>query len=87
MFIPLRGRLLVEREAGKTQTPGGLYLADESVEQPSIGTVISSSDTRYIANGVKVYFGRYSGTDIVINDKKYLILRFDDLLGFEPQNA
>jgi len=64
----------------------GLYIPDTAQEKPQRGTVISVSEkdedgkTPQLKAGDKIMFGKYSGTEITLGDKNYLIMRESDIL-------
>ena len=89
---PLHDRVLVKRlENEETTSPGGIIIPDTAKEKPQEGVVISvgkgkhSEDGKVIPvevkAGDKILFGKYSGTEIRIDDVEHLILREDDILG------
>jgi chaperonin GroES len=63
---PLHDRILVKRIEEKETVKGSIIVPDTAKEKPQEGEVI---------------FGKYSGTEIKIEDEEYLILREDDVLG------
>jgi chaperonin GroES len=87
---PLHDRLLVERlEEGEVRK-GGIIIPDTAKEKPQEGKVIAvgngkvSDDGKKIPldvkAGDKILFGKYSGSDVKLDDKEYLIMREDDVL-------
>lgn len=87
---PLGDRVLVQRlEAGETKK-GGIIIPDTAKEKPmeakviSIGTGKTSDDGDKVAfqvkKGDRILIGKYSGTEIKIDDEEYLILSEDDIL-------
>ncbi|MEN9348912.1 MAG: co-chaperone GroES [Flavobacteriales bacterium] len=88
-FIPVAGtknRVIVEPAPAETKTASGLYIPDTAQEKPQRGTVISVSEkdedgkTPQLKAGDKIMFGKYSGTEITLGDKNYLIMRESDIL-------
>jgi chaperonin GroES len=88
---PLQDRVLVERVEEETKTPGGIIIPDNNKEKPAQGKVIATG-TGYrlqdgsvreldVKNGDTVLFGKYSGTDVKVEGKEYLIMKEDDILG------
>lgn len=85
----IHDKIVVYRlEAGEEKI-GRFYLPDESKEKPQEGTVIAVGPGRYVgesfvpvsvAVGETVLFGKYSGTEVKIGDKVYLILREEEIL-------
>jgi len=88
---PLHDRIIVERIEEETMTAGGLYIPDSAKEKPMQGVVVaagkgkSTEDGKVLALDVKVgdkiLFGKYSGTEIKIDGKEFLMMREDDVLG------
>lgn len=88
-FKPLNDRILVKviEEGDKI---GSLYIPDTSKEQPQEGTVLAVGEGKWVKNNLvplsvnpkdKILFGKYAGTEIKIENKEYLILREEDVLG------
>lgn len=85
----IHDKIVVYRlEAGEEKI-GRFYLPDESKEKPQEGVVIAVGPGRYVgesfvpvsvAVGETVLFGKYSGTEVKIGDKVYLILREEEIL-------
>jgi chaperonin GroES len=88
---PLRDRLLVERIEEQEQQIGGIIIPDTAREKPQQGRVIAAGKGRVtdkgevfaldVKAGDTVLFGKYSGTEIKIDGKEYLILREDEVFG------
>jgi chaperonin GroES len=87
---PLRDRILVERIEEAEQRIGGIIIPDTATEKPQSGRVIAGKGRitdkgqvfpRDVKEGETVLFGKYSGSDIKIDGREYLILREDDVLG------
>ena len=87
---PLHDRILVERLEEKEVRKGGIIIPDTAKEKPQEGKVIAvgngkvSDDDKKIPldvkAGDKILFGKYSGSEVKIDDKEYLIMREDDVL-------
>ena len=88
---PLGDRLLVERAEEREAKKGGIIIPDTAKEKPQEGTVVAvgagkvSDDGKTIPMNVKkgdrILFGKYSGSEIKVDDNEYLIMREDDVLG------
>ncbi len=88
---PLHDRLLIKRIEEKETVKGGIIIPDSAKEKPQEGEVIAvghgkkTEDGKVIPLDVKagdrILFGKYSGTEIKIEDQEYLILREDEVLG------
>jgi len=87
---PLGDRIMVEVLEAKEKTKGGIVLPDTAKEKPQEAKVIAvgkgrvSDEGKNIAPevkaGDKILFGKYSGTEIAVDDKEYLILKEEDIL-------
>jgi chaperonin GroES len=88
---PLQDRILVQRVKEEGKTKGGIIIPDTAKEKPIEGNVIavgngklSEEGTRIaleVKKGDRILFGKYSGTEVKIEDEEYLIMREDDVLG------
>lgn len=88
---PLGDRVLVRPLESKEQKRGGIIIPDTAKEKPQEGEVVAagkgkvSDDGKVLPMDVKagdrVLFGKYSGTELKIDDVEYLIMHQDDLLG------
>jgi chaperonin GroES len=87
---PLKDRVVVRRVKEEEQTKGGLLIPDTAKEKPIEGTVVAAGAGRVLKDGSvraldvkegdRVIFGKYSGTEVKIEDEEHLILREDDIL-------
>ena len=81
-FQPLGNRVLVERVEDAKTTVSGIIIPDNAKEKPSRGTVIAvGGDVEQINVGDTVVFGKYSGNEIPLEGKEYLIMDADDIFG------
>ncbi|MDR0746921.1 MAG: co-chaperone GroES [Helicobacteraceae bacterium] len=88
-FQPLGYRILVERSEEPTATASGIIIPDNAKEKPLDGKVIAVSkavaEKGEIAVGDIVVFGKYAGTEVVIDAKTFVVLnnseKNDDILG------
>ncbi|MDL0105413.1 co-chaperone GroES [Campylobacter vicugnae] len=82
-FEPLNKRVLVEREEELKTTASGIIIPDNaSKEKPSQGKVVAvSKEAEGLSVGDTVVFAKYSGSEITLDDKKYLVLNTEDILG------
>jgi len=89
---PLHDRVLVKRlEDQEKKSAGGIIIPDTAKEKPQEGKVIAVGDGKIMENGQKqpmnvkagdrILFGKYSGTEVKIDNEDYLIMREDDILG------
>ena len=85
-FKPNEDRVLVEPAAAEEKTAGGIIIPDTAKEKPQQGTVVAigpgkKDEPITVSTGDTVYYGKYSGTEIQLNGKDYLIMRASDILG------
>ena len=88
---PLQDRLIVQRLNSEEKTAAGLYIPDSAKEKPQQGKVIAVGKGKVredgavqpldVKEGDTILFGKYSGTEIKIEEEDYLIMREDDVLG------
>ncbi len=87
---PLGDRLVVEPLEAEEKTKGGIILPDTAKEKPQEGKVVATGKGKMDENGKlvpmevktgdKILYGKYSGTEITIDGKEYMILREEDVL-------
>jgi len=86
---PLHDRVLIKRIEEKESVKGGIIIPDTAKEKPQEGEVIAVGAGKIekgvrialdVKAGDRVLFGKYSGTDIKVEDQDYLILREDEIL-------
>ena len=87
---PLGDRLLVRRLEAEEVKKGGIIIPDSAKEKPMEAEVIEVGTGKTDDSGKKIPFdvkkgdriliGKYSGTDVSLKDKEYLILREEDVL-------
>jgi chaperonin GroES len=83
-FQPLANRVLIEREEEVNTTASGIIIPDNAKEKPLRGKVLAvgpDAEEEGIGEGDLVVFGKYSGNEIILDDKEYLILNSDEILG------
>ena len=90
-FRPLHDRILIKRIEEKEAVKGGIIIPDTAKEKPQEGEVVAvgngkkNEDGQVVPLDVKagdhILFGKYSGSEIKIDDKEYLILKEEDVLG------
>ncbi len=86
---PLADRLVVKASAVEEKTKGGIIVPDTAKEKPVLGEVIAVGPGRRgddgniipmeVKKGDKVLYGKYSGTEVTLDGKEYLIMRESDL--------
>jgi len=82
---PLADRVLVEPKAAETKTASGIFIPDTAKEKPQEGTVVATGNGKKdepmeLKVGDKVLYGKYSGTEITVEGKDYLMMRQSDIL-------
>ena len=90
-FTPLHDRVVVRRIESEEKTAGGLIIPDSAKEKPAEGEVVSvgagardEAGNRIpmdLSAGDKVLFGKWSGTEVKINNEDMLIMKESDILG------
>ena len=90
-FKPLHDRVLVRRTEGDEKTAGGLIIPDSAKEKPAEGEVVSCGDgarkdsgeliDMAVSAGDKVLFGKWSGTEVMVDGEELLIMKESDILG------
>jgi len=81
-FKPLKDRVFVSYTEELEKTAGGLYIPDSAKEKPQSGKVEATGDeVKALKVGDKILFDRYSGSKINIDNKEYLIIKEEDVLG------
>jgi len=88
---PLSDRVLVKRIEEGEETRGGIVVPDTAKEKPQEGEVVAVGDGKVLESGERlemavkkgdrILFGKYSGSEVKLNDEEYLIMREDDVLG------
>jgi len=88
---PLQDRVIVKRIEEEEKTKGGIIIPDTAKEKPQEGKVVAvgkgklNDDGKVVPLDVKVndriLFGKYSGSEIVIDGEEHLIMREEDILG------
>jgi chaperonin GroES len=81
---PLADRVLVEPAPAESKTASGIIIPDTAKEKPQRGTVIAAGNGKKdepmsVKVGDSVLYGKYSGTEIEIEGKGYLIMRESDI--------
>ncbi len=82
---PLADRVVIEPKEAEEKTASGLFIPDSAKEKPQQGVVIAvGPGTKDVQMEVKkgdiVLYGKYSGTEVTVDDKKCLIMRQNDIL-------
>jgi len=87
---PLADRLVVEPIERDEVTASGIYVPETAKEKPQEGKVVAAGPGRRdesgkrvemdVQEGDRVLYAKYAGTEVKLNDKKYLILKESDIL-------
>ena len=87
---PLSDRVVVMPEEVDDITASGIILPDTAKEKPQMGKIVAAGPGKISDNGNivkmmlksgdKVLYGKYSGTEITLNDDEVLIMRESDIL-------
>ena len=87
---PLHDRILVKRQEEQETKRGGIIIPDTAKEKPQEGKVVAVGNGKVgddgkkipldVKAGDKILFGKYSGSEVKIEDDEYLILREEDVL-------
>ncbi len=82
---PLADRVLVEPVEAETKTASGIIIPDNAKEKPQQGKVIAvgngkKDEPMTVKVGDTVLYGKYSGTELKLEGKDYLIMRESDIL-------
>ncbi len=87
---PLHDRVVIKRTEEDTTSAGGIVIPDSATEKPSKGEVIAVGNGKILDNGEirgldlkvgdKVLFGKYSGTEVKVDEEDLLVMREDDIM-------
>ena len=82
---PLADRVLVEPLEAETKTASGIIIPDTAKEKPQKGNIVSvgpgtKENTVTLKVGMTVLYGKYSGTELKLEGKDYLIMKESDIL-------
>lgn len=97
-FQPLHDHVVVRPTEADSISEGGIILAETAKEKPMQGEVLAVGPGRVepgigtvvptVQPGQLVLFGRYAGTEVVLDGQRVLILREEDVLGIlRPEDA
>ena len=90
MIKPLGERVVIEVDEGDMKTASGIVLPDTAKEKPQKGKVIAVGTGKLLDNGQRapmevkegdnIIFSKYSGSEVKVDDKDYLVIRESDIL-------
>ncbi|MGB2960072.1 MAG: co-chaperone GroES [Bacteroidota bacterium] len=86
---PLGDRVVIQPSKAEEKTKGGIFVPDTAREKPVIGKVVAVGPGKMsdegkkipmqVKVGNKVLYGRYSGTEVTVEGKEYLIMKEEDI--------
>ena len=87
---PLGDKIVVKRLEAEDKTSGGILLPSAAQDKPSQGRVLSVGDGKQLPDGTRsphqvqegdrVFFGRYAGSEIIVDDEELLIMSEDEII-------
>jgi chaperonin GroES len=82
---PLADRVLIEPDAAEERTAGGIIIPDTAKEKPQRGKVVAvgtgkKDEPMTVKVGDSVLYGKYAGTELIIDGTNYLIMRESDVV-------
>src|SRR6478752_2713841 len=90
-FRPLHDRVVLKRIEAEAKTSGGIIIPDTAKEKPQQGEVVAVGPGGRdesgklipidVEAGDRVLFGKWSGTEVKIDDQEYLIMKESDIMG------
>jgi chaperonin GroES len=87
---PLGDRVVIKRVEAPETTKSGIVLTGAAKEKPQLAVVVAVGPGGYVDGkeikmelkvNDKVFFSKYSGSEVKLDDEEYLILKQDDILG------
>ena len=88
---PLHDRVLVQRLEAEDKSTGGIIIPDTAKEKPQEGKVVAVGNGKRkddgtlipmeVKAGDRILFSKYSGSDVRLDGKEYVIMREEDILG------
>lgn len=89
-FNPIRDNVVIEKTQNESTTKSGIVIPDSVKDKPSIGVVIAVGPGKTLENGTKivpevnvgdsVYYSKYSGNEIKVDGKDYVIISEANIL-------
>ncbi|MGR9091088.1 MAG: co-chaperone GroES [Gammaproteobacteria bacterium] len=87
---PLHDRVVVKRVEEDTTSAGGIVIPDSATEKPAKGEIVAVGNGKILESGEvraldlkvgdNVLFGKYSGTEVKVDDEELLVMREDDIM-------
>lgn len=89
---PLADRVIVLPLQAETTTSSGIIIPDSAKEKQQKGTVVAvgegtKDNPTTLEIGDVVLYGKYSGTEIMIDDEEYMVMRESDILAKQAEGA
>ena len=79
---PMGTKVVVKVEEAENKTAKGIIIPDAAKEKPTIGTIVAINDTTKedfnVDVGTRILFGKFAGTEVIIEKEKLLILEIDE---------
>ena len=77
--------MVIEPKEAETKTASGIFIPDTAKEKPQQGTVVAAGpgkkdEPMEVKVGDVVLYGKYAGTEVTVEEKKYLIVKQSDIL-------
>jgi chaperonin GroES len=90
MLRPIGNKVIIEKVEAEQQTTGGIIIPDNAKEKPNQGKVVAVGNGSLDQNGNRisidckegdiVCYAKYSGTEVKINNKEYIVIEEKDIL-------
>ncbi len=87
---PLHDRVIIKRMEEERTSAGGIVIPDSAAEKPIKGEVVAVGNGKILESGKvraldlkvgdKVLFGKYSGTEVTVDDEELLVMREEDVM-------
>jgi len=87
---PLHDRVVVKREPPEQRSAGGIVIPDTAGEKPTFGKVVAVGQGKALENGQtravdikvgdRVLFGKYTGTEVKVNNEDLVVMSEDDVM-------
>ncbi len=92
---PLHDRVIVKREAEERKSAGGIVIPDTASEKPTFGKIVAVGQGKVLENGQvrapdvkvgdRILFGKYSGTEVKVNNEELVVMREEDVMAVLDQ--
>jgi chaperonin GroES len=91
---PIGDRVIVKRLEAEDEMQNGIVIPGMAIEKPQEGIIVAAG-RGHVENGIrvpldvevgeKIYFGKYSGTELKIQGEIYLVLREEEIMAAHPR--